>query len=249
MRWLAEGRVIPERVDLSLDRIALGVPWSDGNILTVSIQIIKSKIFIHIESESDIVIQDIRNVLFNIVGNIINNAGFYFVLGISYEIDSITHIGRQQTSVFGVEGFVFDDRTEFGDRLTFIPNDYGAHDLDLELAINPIIARSSFELRNAIRYPDFTALHCRLAIETIRNAFDDANETNGWNQLRSNLNINRDTIQSFSDVATTQRHGRNMPQTWEQRRRCMQIAWEICHRFRKWLAQPEPRPNLLLATF
>lgn len=134
--------------------------------------------------------------------------------------------------MFGAEGFVFDNTDDFGNRLTFTADKFGAPlELSLSLLTNRAISRATFELRCAIRYPDYTALHCRLAIEAIRNASNPDDERDGWGQLRSRLNVKRETIESFKAVANDQRHGKNSHQTWEQRRRCMQIAWEIVHRF------------------
>jgi len=133
--------------------------------------------------------------------------------------------------VFGTEGYVFSDVAEFGDRLTFNQQPFGGWQLDPAIVFDRAISRATFELRNSIRYPDFTALHRRLAIEAIRNGFDPNDENAGWQALRTNLNLERATIQSFKDAADEQRHGKNVPQTWEQRRHAMQIAWEIVHRY------------------
>ncbi|MGB0085932.1 MAG: hypothetical protein WBP94_11235 [Rhodomicrobiaceae bacterium] len=235
MRYFIEGKVIPERVDFNLPSVELEI-GDDENKIRATLAIVKSKIFMHVDLNHDLLLADIRNRIFTVLGSVINFAGFFYVLGISYEIDSITNLDTRSTVVFGVEGYVFENVSEFGDRLTFVSQ---ACDSPLPLIpqflTNPHIARATFELRNSIRYPDFTALHCRLAIEAIRNAFNSSDENAGWNDLRTNLNLDRNTIQSFKDIATAQRHGRNEPQSWEQRRRCMQIAWEIVYRYTRFL--------------
>jgi hypothetical protein len=233
MRYLVEGKVIPERIDLNLSRMAFGFTTVDNKAVSASIEIIESKLFIHVDAPKEVSTADIRNILFSAVGNIVNFAGFRHVIGVSYELDSITEIDEKWTMIFGAEGFVFDDAKDFGDRITFKAEQFGVPTAlnNPEALFHPGLSRATFELRNSIRYPDFTALHCRLAIEAIRNSFDAEDETRGWQLLRDTLNIDRATIESFKDVATKQRHGKNEPQSWEQRRRCMQIAWEICSRF------------------
>lgn len=239
-RYLVEGRIIPERVDISVPQMQ--VVMTGQPPIECRVEIIKSRIFIHLDTSGDINIPDLRNALFTLIGDVVNMAGFMFVLGISYEIDSITSIDEHWTQVFGTEGHAFHDVSEFGQRLTFRQSPYGATEMQLSLFGIPAVSRANFELRNSIRYPDYTALHCRLAIEAIRNHFDADDERRGWQVLRDTLNVNRDTIELFKDAATLQRHGQTVPQTWEQRRQAMQIAWEICHRFFVWLVLDPQMP-------
>lgn len=230
MRYLAEGRIIPERVDISIPRIEFQRTHSN-----LSVEIIKGRIFVHLDASTEVNIPDVRNELLTLLGNIINLAGFNFVLGISYELDSITSIDGKWTQVFGTEGFVFEDNSEFGNKITFTPQPYGSAQMSVAPLNIAAVSRATFELRNSIRYPDYTALHCRLALEAIRNHFDADDERLGWQKLRETLNIDRQTIELFQDAAAAQRHGNNMPQSWPQRRQAMQVAWEICHRFLVWL--------------
>lgn len=152
-------------------------------------------------------------------------------MGLSYEIDSITDLEQKCTSLFGVEGYVFDNQANFDPTFTFKSAlSKGSLPVSLALINNDFLARATFELRNSIRYPDFTALHSRLAIEAIRNHFDEK-EDKAWPMLRAALRVKQSTLREFEDIANLQRHGRNKPQTWEQRRRCMQIAWEVTYRF------------------
>ncbi len=152
-------------------------------------------------------------------------------MGLSYELDTITELDLKWTHLFGVEGCVFDEQSNSEPALTFksAPSQ-GTLPVSLALIDNNDLGRATFELRNSIRYPDFTALHCRLAIEAIRNHFDKK-EDKAWPKLRAALNVTEATLREFEEVSSLQRHGRNQPQTWEQRRRCMQIAWEVAYRF------------------
>jgi hypothetical protein len=245
MKYLVEGRVVPERVDLSFSKGSFSLARSDGVKVKVTAEIIKSKIFVHVDAPVEVSIPDIRNFVFTVVGDMVNYAGFKHVLGISYEIDSITNLTEETSLVFGTEGFVFDDTSEFGNRLTFTTDELGVPNelKDPSYLTNTAVSRATFELRNSIRYPDFTALHCRLAIEAIRNSFDPDDEKNGWQSMREALKVSRPTIESFQDIATLQRHGKNAAQTWPQRRHCMQIAWEVCSRFMVYIVQ-EPRKPL-----
>lgn len=242
MHYLLEGRIIPERIDLNFPEFRVESLLEDGKKLSIVAYVIKSKIFIHVHSDQEESYATIRNIMFTIVGDVVNYAGFQHVLGISYELDSITDVEKQSTYVFGVEGFVFENTDEFGNRITFTQNKYGSPlTVNVALLTDPAISRATFELRNSIRYPDFTALHCRLAIEAVRNAFDAEDESKGWKALRENLNVNRETIESFKEIATNQRHGKNEHQTWEQRQHCMQIAWEVVYRYTKYRESDPPK--------
>jgi hypothetical protein len=157
-------------------------------------------------------------------------------MGLSYELDAITEIDQKWTHLFGAEGYVFADQQNLDPAFTFKSAlSQGALPVALNLIDNNNLGRATFELRNSIRYPDFTALHCRLAIEAIRNHFDEK-EDRAWPKLRAALRVKESTLREFEDIANLQRHGRNSPQTWEHRRRCMQIAWEVTYRFTQLLS-------------
>ncbi len=234
-RYLIEGRIIPERINFDMPAFDFTTTRADVS-LSGRLSILKSKIFIHVSAPDEAKVPDIRNMLLTVIADVVNYVGFYLVCGISWELESITDVDDRSTFVFGVEGHAFHDRSEFGNKLTFAP---AGHDAPLQISgdliFNSAISRATHELRNSIRYPDFTALHCRLAIEAIRNHFDADDEAEGWRKMREALKLSRSTIETFQDIAAIQRHGRNTLQTWEQRRRCMQIAWETTHRLARHL--------------
>lgn len=230
MKYLAEGRIIPERVDLTIPLLLVGFAFEEGRC-EFKIEIIKARIYVHVTAPSTLSIPELRNILISIVGDVVNLVGFEFVWGITFEIDSITELERPATQVFGVEGYAFDTATSLSSKIKFRKRDLGVAELDIRLLGNRAVSRANFELRNSIRYPDYTALHCRFAIEAVRNHFNAANEPLGWQLLRRNLLVGRETLDLFKPAADEQRHGRNVPQSWEDRQMAMQISWEVCHRF------------------
>lgn len=227
-KYVIEGRIIPERVDANIPII---------KFTDFTIQICKSKIFIVADIEKD-KMPDFRNSIFSAVGDIVNFIGFLTTTAVSYEIESAINIKTNEIIVFGAEDFVFDGQdSDLEKQVNLRKIEQGtSYELSLPLVLNPHVARATFELRNAIRYPDFTAMHCRLALEAIRNHFCEDFEKKGWEKgawekMRMTLRIREDCLRSFKDIATVQRHGRNCAQTWTQRQVCMQIAWEALHRF------------------
>jgi hypothetical protein len=210
--------------------------------VSVRFSIIMSKIFVYIENDFDYDIESIRNIISSAISNIIHYIGYRSVHGHSYELDSITDIKNGNTIVFGVQGFVFDAPTKWDGLCAFKAARPGESiAIDLRIVADPAMSRALLELRNAIRNPDFTALHCRLAIEAIRNGFAES-ETAGWALLREKLRIEKDTINSFKSAADHQRHGRNVPQSWNDRQSAMQIAWEIVHRYERYMLAGNEKP-------
>jgi hypothetical protein len=84
-------------------------------------------------------------MMFTMIGDIVNYAGFQYVLGISYELDSITELDKKSTYVFGVEGYVFENTEEFGNRLTFSQTRLGG-----QLPFNPkLLTDRAFHARHS----------------------------------------------------------------------------------------------------
>jgi len=225
-QYFIEGKVIPERVDFNLQEISIR---NQFGVFKLTIQ--RSKIHILVESEGEIDVADLRNYSFSLLGNIVNFAGFKNAFGLSYDIDSITIIDLFASHILSVEGFVFaQSDNEMPNRISSLEA-LGDLPFDMDQILNDgHLTRATFELRNAIRYPDFTAHHCKLAIEAIRNAFGEV-ESRAWEEMRACLSLSKETLQHHDDVAGKMRHGHLIPQTWLERQHAMQIAWEVCYRY------------------
>ncbi|WP_374624512.1 hypothetical protein [Devosia sp.] len=232
LKYLAEGRVIPERTVLSLPTVQGDMILWDGKPFTFRISLVLSRIFVLIDAPDNMSIADIRNLLFSLLGDVTNLICFKQVFGLSYEIDSITRIDDGYSEVLGVEGYVFDRLDEDSGLFTFRTIRKGDnYSVPVEMLQDMHFTRAAFELRCAIHYPHFTALHCRLAIEAIRNAFPGDTESIQWASMRTALKIDRSAFLSFKSAADDQRHGRNRDQTWEERKKAMQVAWETVNRY------------------
>lgn len=230
--YLAEGRIVPERTVLNLPPVEGRTALSDGSELTFKVSLILSRIFVVLESANAVRTPDLRTVLFSLLGDITNTICFKQVFGLSYEIDSITRVDDGYSEVLGVDGYVFDGVDEASGRFTFKTVREGErYSMPYSMLSDLHFTRAAFELRCAIRYPNFTALHCRLAVEAIRNYFPGTSESDQWEALRTTLKVDRSAITSFKSAADDQRHGRNREQTWDQRKAAMQIAWEIVNRY------------------
>lgn len=81
-------------------------------------------------------------------------------------------------------------------------------------------------------------MHCKLAIETIKNSFHELS-SDPWEKMREELKLKKATLTSFGEISNDQRHGRNRPQTLEERQFCMKIAWEVANRYLIYKTSPE----------
>lgn len=104
------------------------------------------------------------------------------------------------------------------------------------------------DLTQAIEYPRRTFEYCRMAIEVIRRYFDPKNvkdhrkrQSGGEDALCAALKVTRESLTSLDAVAARSRHGDLVVAiNWEQRKRAMELAWEVVARFEAYL---QGRPN------
>lgn len=226
------GVVIPERVDVNLKPIVL--PYSVlGNSISILIEIIRSKIFCRITSGTTMNISDIKNVTQSVVYSIVNYVGFLKNYGYNVQLDHAINNATGENIVFGIDGYAFSKEDSIQEGVLFRPNLQNESSIDIGMLADGSFCRAIQEIRNSIAYPDYTALHCKLAIDAIQSAFAGDDKAR-WSKLRENLKIDKATLKSFNQAADEQRHGKNIPQTWEERRWAIQVASEVVHRYLLW---------------
>jgi len=67
-RFLAEGRVIPERVDLNIQMMGGVVKRANEENIDFQISVVRSKIFAHMQAPEDVTVPDLRNHLIYGIG-------------------------------------------------------------------------------------------------------------------------------------------------------------------------------------
>jgi len=175
--YLIEGRIITERTGITLPNINCK-PVLNETELNKTISSILSKLFVYVSSNSEFDPYDLRNFLFDVIGIIIGRISFWHHFGLSFELDSVSDISKNETVVYGVEGYAFQDNLL--DVVTFRSHRDGQKfELSFAHLENNALSRVTFELKNVIRNLSYTALHCRLSIEAVRNHFDSRNEPLG----------------------------------------------------------------------
>ena len=228
-KFVLNGIVYPERVDVNISRLKVKITDSFG-LAEIDLSIVRSRIICFYQSKFERDIFNIRNSVLRGLTDIINYVGFLKHYSMNVFIESITNLKSYDSFVFGVEGYSFSDAKSIPSGLNFRPN------VDIESKINPLLlsdpyfCRAIQEIRNSIAYPDYTALHSKLAIDAVQSAFE-GNDSAKWEKLKASLKVTKARLNSFKDIADDQRHGKNRPQTWEQRRDTMQVATEVVHRY------------------
>lgn len=230
--FIIHGIVFPERVDINVYNLKMAIVDQIGSA-NIDLSIIRSKLICHYTSEFHREIYDIRNPILRVSNDVVNYVGFLNNYGMSVFIESIFNIESKETVVFGAEGYAYSEQSKVIQNADFIPNTAIENNINLANLTDPYFCRALQEIRNSIAYPDFTALHSKLAVDAIQNAFQ-GNDPERWEALRQNLKLTKTRLNMFKAIADDQRHGRNRPQSWEERRDAMQIASEVVHRYSLW---------------
>lgn len=230
------GRIIPERANVQFGPIPFQFNHSDtrgsGSAFAEF-----SQLSVHLKFENDCGNQyHIVSIARSAAAPISNYIAFTQTAAYHIVFDLILDVDNQRHYPVSVAEPFFSEEAK-------TPNTFfkrKEHEvLEIPMSVfDPTMQRVLDELANALRYPQLSPMYCRLAIEALRNSFDPENEINAWELLRNSLNVKRGTIDSFRKLAADQRHGRLVEHTWEDRKSCLRIAWEIVNRFTLRKADP-----------
>ncbi|KRP96246.1 hypothetical protein AOQ72_18100 [Bradyrhizobium yuanmingense] len=223
------GRIIPERANVrfGVDRFNFGLADFRG---TGAAFAEFSQLSIHLDFEQDCGSPyDIVLVARSVAAPIVNYIAFTQTASYHLSFDMVIDVANRKHYPVTVAEPLFATETE--PLHTFFKREEHAATLVPPSVFDPAMQRALDDLSNALRYPAFSPMYCRLAIETIRTSFDPQSESSAWTRLRESLCIRRETIDSFWKLAADQRHGRLVEHSWDERRSCLRIAWEIVNRF------------------
>lgn len=226
------GRILPERADVRFDPITYRVDIGDG-AAEVTAHVERSLLSALVKFDHDIEnFYYVGSVVRQVAGGGLSDyIGFNLQASYSIIIDQFVDIDTGFKHVVPVFEPMFESQQE---SQTFVP---GTEDkpipINVQLMADNFVRRLLNEATNALRRPEFSAMYCRLAIETIRSSFQEnsADEAAAWEKLRGQLNVGRSTLDSFWKLAAEQRHGKIVPLTSAQRREMLQITWEVANRF------------------
>jgi hypothetical protein len=223
------GRIVPERANVrfhvekfSFDSAGLrgsGAAFAEF-----------SQVSIHLNFEQDCENRyDAISIARSVAATISNYIAFTQTASYHLSFDLIIDIENQKHYPVAISESLFKEEIEAPN--TFFKRREHADTLVPLSVFDPFIQRALDDLANALRFPGFSPMYCRLAIETLRTSFDPESEANAWELLREQLSIKRGTIDSFWKLAADQRHGRFIDHSWDDRKACLRITWEIVNRF------------------
>lgn len=220
MKYIATGRVHPERTAVSFSKIELGL-GSDQKA-TLHCDASQVTVVLDIAAEDDTVLA--RNTAEHLAQMVVSSLGFSLGTGYAIEIVQVLREGAEPL-VFGVRPA----------NLEFTPSQ-PIFQHALTLSGSDVFFRLALRdySRALVDVPD-CALYCYRAIEAIQASFAPKPGSDGWSAMHAALNTDRASIQTIvKDFADPIRHG-----NWSeakstnsgQRFKMLKLTRDILHRY------------------
>lgn len=229
LNWVFTGRVLPERVPVTISIPGTGFALSDAKaVFNMDVHLHQSQIVVKIDAPADFTDTfSLRNIVEAFAREIVDFIGYS--MGVSFDVEIVS-----STNSLG-------DWTVYGINIPVVSaNRQGMlnaiESADLGTILNDNGARIALaDFREAMKMPGQTGFFCYRAIEammqTLRKESAKGDEGRAWEALRGNLNISRasiDVVKAHSDWA---RHGQSGSISDEERARIFKITDEILGRY------------------
>ena len=247
-RWAFFGRVVPERIPLS---IGTPIIWSSevkdfGINMDVSFCIADGQLVCNTNvTQGNADTNTVRNLIEIQIRSVVDLIGYLHA--VRYDVDIISAINLQTGDrvVFGINIPVLTDR-----RKNAKTGDY-PRKLDgqlLQTVMSELAAQVVLqEFREAMGFAIGTGFHCYRAIEAMMQSIrtsDIEKETTAWDRLRQHLCVNRGAIDFVKDHADLSRHGRPSSISEADRAKVFNITDEIIRRYLHYLSKGKtPLPD------
>ena len=220
MRFIATGRVHPERTAAGFTTIEMGS--SDGGTFTVSCDASQLSVVLNHPSIQDSA--SAKTSAEHFAQSVVSALGYSLGCGYSVEITQVVAESGHPT-VFGVQP----------GRLGFEPNN-PTFEHTLRLAIEDLFFRLALrDYVRALTDEIDCALYCYRAIESLRSSFEAPSESESWVAMHAALGTTRELIQdkvkAFADPI---RHGNwasAPPVTSRDRLEMLRITRDILHKY------------------
>ena len=224
MRYIATGRIHPERADIRFTPIKWEV--TDDGWVIAQCEASQITVCMELKSVDDLISAHIRAESFTQI--VVGALGFS--LGSGYSIELIQVVEENGTPhVFGV-------RPTFGENnesLGFEPHDL-VFNCAFQLSNQDVFFRLALRdyLRAIVDVTDCAA-YCYRAIESIRSSFGPETKDGGWQAMHETLGTNKEMIDcTVKDYADPIRHG-----NWTNAKvTTLQIRWDMLSLTRKILS-------------
>ena len=230
LRYTVIGRIIPERAYVNAQNLPR-LRFEAGDLVGEADIMLRYSnfhvaIFSNCEPQST---ETLANIAQQLVAPIVDFIGFKLCATYRIVVDHVVNHFEQNSSLVSVIEPVF--YLNASPQFTFRPNEeFEAIDFAPFLATQHSMRSVLDELSTALKRPAHTPMHCYIAIEYIREMYGGKHVRNSWTAMRERLSVSIGALNSVKDLATDQKHGKIGFVSWEQRKRCLQITWELVHR-------------------
>lgn len=234
--YLYTGKVLPERAPLSYKTTTLRFQKNGGRAedsIDVNISVILNQVAVHVSSNREWDIFDLRNIIRTMLLNQLASIGY--LKGYSYDLD-ITRVYSKELdmdTVFGIDIPCLSHRensTDLGDDLNEL--------FKKSSGINGVlINRCLHDLALSIKYADDTAFYCYRAIESLRKhsaitaGLQSKSDSIEWVKFREKSGCDRRDIDKIKKYADPLRHGGLCETTSREREDILTTTWGIVRKY------------------
>jgi hypothetical protein len=247
-RWTFFGRVVPERIPLSIgtplkwssETMGLGIKMDVGFVIADG-QFICNATVTHGSTDA----LTVRNLIEVQIRSVVDLIGYLNAVRYDVDIISAVDLETHDRVVFGINIPVLADR-----RRNAKAGDYPGPgslpgDLLQTVTSEPAAQIVLQEFREAMGFAIGTGFHCYRAIEAMMQSIKAGDsEKAAWDRLRQHLCIDRGAIDRVKNHADLPRHGRPSSISDSDRAKVFEITDEIVRRFLRYLlAGKAPLPT------
>ncbi|WP_083417856.1 hypothetical protein [Burkholderia contaminans] len=227
--YLFFGVVLPERAQLSLQFNVRFSHLTSGVGGTAKISIILNQVAVHVDSDHDWDIFDLRNIVKNIIQNYLAMVGYLAGIAYDFEITRVLNQIRGVDYVFGIDIPCLAERSKGID----------IQDSLMQLRDKTIgesgvfLSRCFADLVSAMKHVDDTGFYCYRAIESLRHhcaalhGLTAAGKAKQWDKLREVSDSTEDTLRSIKLAADPLRHGEASGGTSQDRAKLLTDTWDV----------------------
>jgi hypothetical protein len=246
-RWAFFGRVVPERIPLS---IGGPITWSSeaeglGIKMDVGFCIADGQLVCNTTvTQGSADARTVRNLIEIQIRSVVDLIGYLHAVRYDVDIISAVDLETGDRVVFGINIPVLTDRrkdAKAGDYppLGSLPGEL-LQTVTSELAAQIVLQ----EFREAMGFAIGTGFHCYRAIEAMMQSIrtsDTEKEATAWDRLRQHLCVDRGAIDFVKDHADRPRHGRPSSISDADRANVFRITDEIVRRYLHYLSKGKTR--------
>jgi hypothetical protein len=222
----------PERALLSVGKKRLKFSDSEDVSHFAEIEIILNRISVHIETEKEWNLEDLKNTVKNLILNVVNIFGYLHGLAYEVEVSQVINCEKNVNYVFGVQTAAIAEisgKENQEEKFQKIQNCLvGKEGFYLSRALN--------DFTEAMKNPMDTAFHCRRAVESLRQIIKhryplEKNVKSQWEKLADLIGFSMKDIEELKLEAEAQRHGDHKSMSGNKRIEFMVKTWNILNTF------------------